>query len=172
MERKHSHTTHTLTHPGRGPCRWKQWVQTRHWSRRRSRWWRWWCHRWWEGYWTGCSWRRKQSQVITHPLCVVVPLNPRRKYVLGVVESGRVSTSPPFCLLLSYLSRLLMEEVPLSTLLSTSPVRLSRCQRRDRPCRWENKHTWSVEGERQRETSTRVTLQTDRSHYSLRTCKM
>lgn len=40
-----------------------------------------------------------------------------------------------------HLSRLLMEEVPRSTLLSTSPVRLSRCQRSDRPCRWENKHT-------------------------------
>lgn len=51
----------------------------------------------------------------------------------------------------AYLSRLLMEEVPRSTLLSTSPVRLSRCQRRDRPCRWENKHTWRVT-ERQRQT--------------------
>lgn len=64
----------------------------------------------------------------------------------------------------SYLSRLLMEEVPLSMLLSTSPVRLSRCQRRDKPCRWENKHTCGVVGEGQRETLHYVMIHADYSH--------
>lgn len=57
----------------------------------------------------------------------------------GSTPAGTMTPPPPAPR--PHLSRLLMEEVPRSTLLSTSPVRLSRCQRSDRPCRWENKHT-------------------------------
>lgn len=115
--------THAVTHWGRGPCTWKLWVQTRHWSMRRSRRWRRWRRRWWEGCWTGCSWETKAHSQPGH-------------VTADSQEGLRVC--------LSYLSRLLMEEVPLSTLLSTSPVRLWRCQRSARPCKWANKHTWSV----------------------------
>lgn len=51
--------THAVTHWGRGSCMWKQWVQTRHWSMRRSRQWRRWRRRWWEGCWTECNWETK-----------------------------------------------------------------------------------------------------------------
>lgn len=40
-----------------------------------------------------------------------------------------------------YLSRLLMEEVPRSMLLSTSPVLRPRCQRSESACRWANSCT-------------------------------
>lgn len=43
-----------------------------------------------------------------------------------------------------HLSRLLMEEVPRSMLLRTSPVLRPRCQRRDRECRWANRRTWTT----------------------------
>lgn len=111
------------THWGRGPCMRRQWVRTRRWNTRRSRRWPRRRRRWWEGCWTGCSWETKARSQPGH------------------VTAGGYECCAPGC---SYLSRLLMEEVPLSTLLSTSPVRLSRCQRRDRPCKWANKHTWSV----------------------------
>lgn len=45
---------------------------------------------------------------------------------------------------LSDLSRLLMEAVPRSMLLSTSPVLRPRCQRRERECRWEKRRTWTT----------------------------
>lgn len=44
----------------------------------------------------------------------------------------------------SDLSRLLMEEVPRSMLLSTSPVLRHRCQRSERECRWEKRRTWTT----------------------------
>lgn len=44
----------------------------------------------------------------------------------------------------SDLSRLLMEAVPRSMLLSTSPVLRPRCQRRERECRWEKSRTWTT----------------------------
>lgn len=44
----------------------------------------------------------------------------------------------------SDLSRLLMEAVPRSMLLSTSPVLRPRCQRRERECRWEKRRTWTT----------------------------
>lgn len=44
----------------------------------------------------------------------------------------------------SDLSRLLMEEVPRSMLLSTSPVLRPRCQRSERECRWAKRRTWTT----------------------------